>query len=561
MIGIDCKGYTTIFFEYIRIVPTLASPEPVLISRYIWGLISEIRNVVKAARPQTIEEVVELANTSTDELIRTQEENQRKNLAQKLTQEFRYGNSNRGKGIGSPSTSYCRYCKRKHYGRFSIYCNFCKISGQKEEDCRKKPGNGICFNCGEKGHVKPNFPKLALATTNKTKTTEAPKKNARAFVLTAKEAKMIPDVIADTFLVNDIFVKVLFDSGAKQSFINTSFYKFLDQPLVKLQQDCLVETTNGESVNISEILQGARIEILNHHFFANLYPMNLVGFDVVLGIDWLVANHASILCDQKSIQLSTTSGEKITIKGDNSTRLIKFISVMKAASYERKGAVVYMISVIINTKGKELKDIHVISKFSDVFPEDLPGVPPDREVEFRIHLIPGMTPIVKASYRLAPMEIQELKKQLDELLDKGFIQPSSSLWGAPVLFVKKKDGSMRMCIDYRELNKVTIKNRYPLPRIDDLFDQLQGARFFSKIDLRSGYHQLKVQEEYIPKTAFRTRYGHYEFTVMPFGLTNAPAAFMDTINTICKPYLETFIIVFIDDILIYIYSNFQHLYV
>ncbi|KAD4982099.1 hypothetical protein E3N88_18770 [Mikania micrantha] len=147
--------------------------------------------------------------------------------------------------------------------------------------------------------------------------------------------------------------------------------------------------------------------------------------------------------------------------------------------------------------------------------------------------------------------MKELKKQLDELLEKGFIRPSSSPWGAPILFVKKIDGSMRMCIDYRELNKVTIKNKYPLPRIDDLFDQLQGACHFSKIDLRSGYHQLKVQDEDIPKTAFRTRYGHYEFTVMPFGLTNAPAAFMDMMNHICKPYLDKFIIVFIDDILIY----------
>ncbi|GJR51446.1 putative reverse transcriptase domain-containing protein [Tanacetum coccineum] len=173
---------------------------------------------------------------------------------------------------------------------------------------------------------------------------------------------------------------------------------------------------------------------------------------------------------------------------------------------------------------KRLEDIPVVRKFSEVFLEDLPGLPPVR---------------------------QELSNQLQELADRGFIRPSTSPWGAPVLFVKKKDGSFRMCIDYRELNKLTVKNRYPLPRIDDLFDQLQGLSVYSKIDLRSGYHQLRVRDEDIPKTAFRTRYGHYEFQVMPFGLTNAPAVFMDLMNHVCKPYLDKFVIVFIDDILIY----------
>ncbi|KAI3707163.1 hypothetical protein L6452_25432 [Arctium lappa] len=205
-----------------------------------------------------------------------------------------------------------------------------------------------------------------------------------------------------------------------------------------------------------------------------------------------------------------------------------------------------------------MEDIVIVREFPEVFPDDLTSLPPERQVEFQIDLVPGAAPIARAPYRLAPSEMKELMSQLQELLDKGFIRPSTSPWGAPVLFVKKKDGTMRMCIDYRELNKVTIKNRYPLPRIDDLFDQLQGACYFSKIDLRSGYHQLKVREEDIPKTAFRTRYGHYEFLVMPFGMTNAPATFMDLMNRVCKPYLDKFVIVFIDDILIYSRTEKEH---
>ncbi|GKD87911.1 putative reverse transcriptase domain-containing protein [Tanacetum coccineum] len=207
---------------------------------------------------------------------------------------------------------------------------------------------------------------------------------------------------------------------------------------------------------------------------------------------------------------------------------------------------------------KRLEDIPVVREFLEVFPEDLPGLPPVRQVEFQIDLIPGTAPVARAPYRLAPSEMQELSNQLQELSDRGFIRPSTSPWGAPVLFVKKKDGSFRMCIDYRELNKLTVKNRYPLPRIDDLFDQLQGSSVYSKIDLRSGYHQLRVRDEDIPKTAFKTRYRHYEFQVMPFGLTNAPAVFMDLMNRVCKPYLDKFVIVFIDDILIYSRNKEEH---
>nr|GEV48411.1 putative reverse transcriptase domain, ribonuclease H-like domain, aspartic peptidase domain protein [Tanacetum cinerariifolium] len=203
-------------------------------------------------------------------------------------------------------------------------------------------------------------------------------------------------------------------------------------------------------------------------------------------------------------------------------------------------------------------DVPIVRDFLKVFLEDLPGLPPARPVEFHIDLIPGAAPVARAPYRLASSKTKELSEQLQELFDKGFIRPSSSHWGAPVLFVKKKDGSFRMCIEYRELNKLTVKNHYPLPRIDDLFDQLQGSSIYSKIYLRSGYHQVRVREQDIPKTAFRTRYGHYEFQVMPFGLTNAPAVFMDLMNRVCKPYLDKFVIVFIDDILIYSKDEKEH---
>ncbi|GJY03694.1 putative reverse transcriptase domain-containing protein [Tanacetum coccineum] len=255
-------------------------------------------------------------------------------------------------------------------------------------------------------------------------------------------------------------------------------------------------------------------------------------FDIVIGMDWLSKYHAKILCDEKVVHIPIDD-ETLIIRGDRIT--------------EKK-----------KSDEKRLEDIPVVREFPEVFPEDLPGLPPVRQVEFQIDLIPGAAPVARAPYRLAPSEMQELSNQLQELSDRGFIRPSTSPWGAPVLFVKKKDGSFRMCIDYRELNKLTVKNRYPLPRIDDLFDQLQGSSVYSKIDLRSGYHQLRVRDEDIPKTAFRTRYGHYEFQVMPFGLTNAPAVFMDLMNRVCKPYLDKFVIVFIDDILIYSRNEEEH---
>jgi hypothetical protein len=214
--------------------------------------------------------------------------------------------------------------------------------------------------------------------------------------------------------------------------------------------------------------------------------------------------------------------------------------------------------MVFNIEAKSIEDVPVVREYPDVFPEELPGMPPDRDIEFVIDLIPGTSPITKRPYRMAAPELAELKKQLGELQRSGFIRPSSSPWGAPVLFMEKKDKSMRMCVDYHSLNEVTIKNKYPLPRIDDLFDQLKGAKYFSKVDLRSGYHQLKIRESDIPKTAFVTRYGQYEFTVMSFGLTNAPAYFMNLMNKVFMEEIDKFVIVFIDDILVYSKSVKEH---
>ncbi|GJZ34709.1 putative reverse transcriptase domain-containing protein [Tanacetum coccineum] len=283
--------------------------------------------------------------------------------------------------------------------------------------------------------------------------------------------------------------------------------------------------------------------LLGHPFNVDLMPVELGSFDVIIGMDWLANHHAMIVCDEKIVQIPY--GDKVLIR------------------YIKKGCPIFLAQVTkkeIKDKleEKRLEDVLTVQDFPEVFPKDLPGLPPTRKVEFQIDLVPSAAPVARAPYRLAPSELQELSTQLQELSVKGFIRPSSSPWGAPVLFVKKKDGSFRMCIDYRELNKLTVKNRYPLPRIDELFDQFQGSRVYFKINLRSGYHQLRVREEDILKTAFRTRYGHYEFQVMPFGLTNATAVFMDLMNRVCKLYLDKFVIVFIDDILIYSKSKEEH---
>jgi hypothetical protein len=273
------------------------------------------------------------------------------------------------------------------------------------------------------------------------------------------------------------------------------------------------------------------VTLAERDFPTNMIVLKGQDIDVILGMNWLAQHKAILNTDLRTIKLSHGREEV----------LLSIPIAIPAKPFGR----VYEAIIL------EIQDIPVVCEFPGVFPKDLPGLPPERDVEFVIELKPGTTPISRRLYQMPPNELAELKTQLQDLLEKGSIRPSSSPWGCPTIFVKKKDQTLRMCVDYRPLNEVTIKNKYPLPRIDILFDQLTGARVFSKIDLRSGYHQIRIRPEDIPKTAFTTRYGLFEYLVMSFRLTNAPAHLTYLMNSIFMPELDKFVVVFIDDILIY----------
>ncbi|GKC45995.1 putative reverse transcriptase domain-containing protein [Tanacetum coccineum] len=270
-----------------------------------------------------------------------------------------------------------------------------------------------------------------------------------------------------TFLLNDHHAYILFDSGADRSFVSNTFSALLDIIPYALDVIYAVELADGRTLETNTVLRGCTLGLLGNPFNIDLMPIDLGSFDVIIGMDWLAKNHAVIVCDEKIVRIPYKNEILIVTVKENKDK----------------------------SKEKRLEDVPTVWDFPEVFPKDLPGLTPIRQVEFQIDLVPGAAPAARAPYRLAPSETEELSTQLQELSDKGFIRPSSPPWGAPVLFVKNKDGSFRMCIDYRKLNKLTVKSRCPLPRIDDLFDQLKGSSVYSKIDLRSGYHQLRVCDE------------------------------------------------------------------
>jgi hypothetical protein len=356
-----------------------------------------------------------------------------------------------------------------------------------------------------------------------------------------EEAQETPDVAIGMFLVNDTSAVVLFDSRASHSFISATYNGKHNLPLALLRCQMIVSSPGGD-MPARQLCLKVNLKIRGLDFVANLIVLESKGIDVILGMDWLSKYKVLIDCAKKSVKMTTPEEKEMEF-------IAELVVTTKGVANCAK------VNQLDASQGSE---VPVVNEFPDVFPEELPGVPPDWDIEFVIELKLGTTPIYKTPYRMATLELDELKEHVKELLEKGFIRPSSPPWGAPVIFVPKKDGTQRFCVDYRALNEVAMKNKYPLPRIDDLFDQHRGVCVFYKIDLRSGYHQLKIWECDIPKTVFVSRYGLYESTVMSFGLTNAPVYFMYLMNKVFMEYLDKFVMVFINDILVYSRSEEEH---
>ncbi|KAJ9561422.1 hypothetical protein OSB04_006582 [Centaurea solstitialis] len=566
--------YAREFLEKLGMVEHLAPDEKAKIKAYSRGLPAEMKSAVRIAKVTTLHEAIEESLRMEDDITQARVESYQAGQKRKFEEATAPARPNktfqdRKRGGNRAEAKWCNKCRSKHIGpcrsdfpMSTPTCGKCGKRGHMTRDCM--PRVAVCYECKEPGDYRDAYPKFKKASTGGSSGSVAkgevpPRVTSRAFQMSAGEAREASDLVSGTFLVNSIPALVLFDTGAERSFVHDTLAKKFTMPTTPLSDALVVEVAGGFLVTVRDCFEGCTIELDGETFSATLIPMNVGSFDVVLGIDWLRAHDANIGCGKKTVTIPTPRGELITVYGDKKKGTNTTISMVKARKCLAKGCASYL-AYVIDTKleKKGIANVEVVREFSDVFPEDLPGLPPERQVEFHIDLTPGAAPIARAPYRLAPTEMKEMMTQLQELSEKGFIRPSSSPWGAPVLFVKKKDGSMRMCIDYRKQNKVTVKNKYPLPRIDNLFDQLQGVGCFSKIDLRSGYHQVRVKEDDVPKTAFRTRYGHYEFLVMPFGLNNAPAVFMDLMNRVCRPFLDKSVIVFIDDILVYSKNEAEH---
>jgi hypothetical protein len=333
--------------------------------------------------------------------------------------------------------------------------------------------NPKCFTCGKTDHFSRNCPKKATQQQN-----SAP---ARVFSLTHGGAEEEEDqgeeentdVVTGTIPLFDRLARTLFDSGATHSFISSTYVKLCSMNTQPLNQNITVSTPVGEVVTCRKFIEDCPIIIGDRVLPANLAVFQMLGFDIILGMDWLSKYYANIDCRKKEVIFRSLSEEEFKFCGSRVRATPLLLSAIQARRSIRSGAQVFLAYIKAEPEGeRKLEDIPIARDYPDVFAEVTTGLPPDREIEFTIDLMPGTQPIHKAPYRMAPSELKELKKQLEDLVDRGFIRPNVSPWGAPVLFVRKKDGSLRLCIDYRKLNRVTIKNKYPLSFLRSTFDRV-----------------------------------------------------------------------------------------
>ena len=413
----------------------------------------------------------------------------------------------------------------------------------------------------------------------------------------------------------------MLDSGATGNFVSSTFVQRCGFETTSLLRQDTVTLADGSTQTTGSMVQAAAVRICSYTDRLDLVTLPLIGYDVILGMPWLYHYNPVVDWQQEVLTfvqqckrfrrkrvlkatpptsgptvgpvVSAVAEVRVTPPGNGHGRAGRTVNLVSAKSLKQdiRRGLVEQVTILrhardldsmsqashsplpshvataelqeasLSSDARALADARreALAKFKDVFPEKLPdGLPPARSVDHKIELIPGSAPPSRPTIRLSATELAELKKQLTELEEAGFIQPSKSPYGAPILFVKKKSGEMRMCVDYRALNNITVKNKYPLPRVDELFDRLQGAKFFSKLDLRSGYHQIRIDKDDVAKTAFRTRYGHYEFLVLPFGLTNAPATFMHLMHQSFIKLLDHCVLVFLDDILVYSRTLKEH---